>query len=397
MATTTTTSTTTATTTTSQESSDYRVCTISSCRKRMSTLKHDKHLICISCRNVKCDLDIRCKECESWSTDVMKDYLRHRKSLESKTKKPAKTIEPPQSETTKTDASLESRTAELVDQKMQHFQQEITRNVSSMFEAFMSKFSNINVPVSGARSDKTANNDCLSAPPLLTQHTIRCGSGLGDASVKPSGVEVGVRTSGQGVRGPLSPPILSGTIPGIPAGQAVNDIESDTVVSLELDRRPERELGTMAVPPIPSNLVTPSLSNLVAPSSVSPDSLLFPFSTHNAPAVPLPTPVTPLPVTSSSLPPGTPAFPHHPTPHPPSSAVTLPPPLTSPISVATPAPASAPVPLPVPPTPASSSTFATTTPHSASNQGLADYMPQYLDYLRGIDPWLGFVSITSIT
>ena len=83
----------------------------------MSTLKHDKHLICVSCRNVKCDLDIRCKECESRSTDVMKDYLRHRKSLESKTKKPAKTIEQPQSETTKSDVSLESRTAELVDQK----------------------------------------------------------------------------------------------------------------------------------------------------------------------------------------------------------------------------------------------------------------------------------------
>ena len=278
---------------------------------------------------------------------------------------------------------------------MQHFQKEITKNVSNMFEVFISKFSNINVPISGARPDKSAINGCLSAPPLLTQHTIRCGSGLGDASVKPSGVGVGEQTSGQGVRGLSSPPILSGTLPGIPGGQSV--IDNESLDSVGLDRRPERELGTMAVPPIPSNLVTPSLSNLVAPSSVSPDSLLFPFSTHNAPAVPLPTPVTPLPVTSSSLPPGTPAFPHHPTPHPPSSAVTLPPPLTSPISVATPAPAPAPVPLPVPPTPASSSTFATTTPHSASNQGLADYMPQYLDYLRGIDPWLGFVSITSIT
>ena len=36
---------------------------------------------------MQCSLDVRCSECQSWSSDVMLDYLKHRKSLVSKGKK----------------------------------------------------------------------------------------------------------------------------------------------------------------------------------------------------------------------------------------------------------------------------------------------------------------------
>ena len=35
---------------------------------------------------MKCDLENRCKECKSWTNDEMEDYIKHRKSLESKSK-----------------------------------------------------------------------------------------------------------------------------------------------------------------------------------------------------------------------------------------------------------------------------------------------------------------------
>ena len=52
------------------------------CRRRMSTL--DLHCICSSCREVKCDLGVRCPECKDWSTSQMEDYIKVMKNLESK-------------------------------------------------------------------------------------------------------------------------------------------------------------------------------------------------------------------------------------------------------------------------------------------------------------------------
>ena len=58
------------------------------CSRRMSSLTHDKHTICVSCRKVTCSVEVSCDECREWSTDAMADYLRHKKSLASKGKKP---------------------------------------------------------------------------------------------------------------------------------------------------------------------------------------------------------------------------------------------------------------------------------------------------------------------
>ena len=62
-------------------------CNCKKCSRRMSSYKYDKHSLCISCRDLTCSVDARCSECSSWSTEVMAEYLRHRKSLVSKGKK----------------------------------------------------------------------------------------------------------------------------------------------------------------------------------------------------------------------------------------------------------------------------------------------------------------------
>ena len=64
--------------------SGHRSC--QKCRKRISSIKFDKHNICIDCRGSICDLDNRCKECKTWSLEDMETYVKHRKSLDSKGK-----------------------------------------------------------------------------------------------------------------------------------------------------------------------------------------------------------------------------------------------------------------------------------------------------------------------
>ena len=41
------------------------------CARWMSSLQFDKHALCVVCRDVKCSLDTRCKECKSWSKEFM--------------------------------------------------------------------------------------------------------------------------------------------------------------------------------------------------------------------------------------------------------------------------------------------------------------------------------------
>lgn len=58
--------------------------TCNMCRARMSTIDHDPHLICISCRGVDCNFSDRCNECVTWTDDCINAYVKHRKSLERK-------------------------------------------------------------------------------------------------------------------------------------------------------------------------------------------------------------------------------------------------------------------------------------------------------------------------
>ena len=62
-------------------------CSCQHCSRRMSSYKYDKLTLCLHCRGVICSVEVRCTECTSWSTDLMKEHLKHRKSLVSKGKK----------------------------------------------------------------------------------------------------------------------------------------------------------------------------------------------------------------------------------------------------------------------------------------------------------------------
>ena len=67
------------------DSAAHRSC--SKCSRQMSSYPYDKHTLYIHCRDVLCPVDLRCRECSSWSTEMMQDYLQHRKSLVSQGKK----------------------------------------------------------------------------------------------------------------------------------------------------------------------------------------------------------------------------------------------------------------------------------------------------------------------
>ena len=56
-----------------------------SCRRRMSIL--DNHTICTSCRDIQCDKENRCQECKDWTDEQIEEYVKTRKSLDSKSKK----------------------------------------------------------------------------------------------------------------------------------------------------------------------------------------------------------------------------------------------------------------------------------------------------------------------
>ena len=51
------------------------------CSTRLSELCYDTHTLCEACRCQVCSSDSFCKECENWSADFRKLYLRHKNSL----------------------------------------------------------------------------------------------------------------------------------------------------------------------------------------------------------------------------------------------------------------------------------------------------------------------------
>ena len=60
----------------------WRTCML--CSTRLSELCYDTHTLCEACRGQVCSSDSFCKECENWSDDFRKLYLRHKNSLLAK-------------------------------------------------------------------------------------------------------------------------------------------------------------------------------------------------------------------------------------------------------------------------------------------------------------------------
>ena len=79
------------------------------CTRWMSSLQFDKHNLCVACRDKKCSLEDRCKECRSWSKDFMLGYVKHHLTLVSKGRKPVTTSSPSPPVTAVTTAAVVSR------------------------------------------------------------------------------------------------------------------------------------------------------------------------------------------------------------------------------------------------------------------------------------------------
>ena len=60
----------------------------------MSSLKYDKHSLCVACRDVQCSVEVRCSECRAWSTDFMLGYVKHKRLLVLKGKKKSSSSSP---------------------------------------------------------------------------------------------------------------------------------------------------------------------------------------------------------------------------------------------------------------------------------------------------------------
>ena len=91
----------------------WRTCI--SCTTRLSELCYDTHTLCEACRGKVCNSTSFCKECENWTDEFCKLYLRHKRSLllkrvSKKDKKGAraKAKSPPQVDDAASTASQES-------------------------------------------------------------------------------------------------------------------------------------------------------------------------------------------------------------------------------------------------------------------------------------------------
>ena len=83
------------------------------CSTRLSELCYDTHTLCEICRNKVCDLNSFCEECESWTPEFRKLYLRNKRTLYlkrvSKRNAKSKAKSPPEVDDNASTASRESR------------------------------------------------------------------------------------------------------------------------------------------------------------------------------------------------------------------------------------------------------------------------------------------------
>ena len=108
-------------------------------RRRMSNSKFDKYSICFACRPIKCAISNRCSECTDWSPSEIEDYLKHRCSLESKSKH-AKTSDSytPSVSPDLVTAAPDSQPRSDID--LQDFHPWMQADVKSLFADFIAQF-----------------------------------------------------------------------------------------------------------------------------------------------------------------------------------------------------------------------------------------------------------------
>ena len=81
--------------------------------RRMSSLQFGKHTFCVVCRDMKCSLASRCKECKAWSKEFMLGYVKDQRSLVTKGKRVTPSLSPSPPVTVVTTTSLDTSPSEL--------------------------------------------------------------------------------------------------------------------------------------------------------------------------------------------------------------------------------------------------------------------------------------------
>ena len=282
----------------------------------MSTL--DSHTICQLCRDQVCDLDNRCNECSPWSVAEMEDYIKNRKLLESKSKKPKVDAKPKASNVGNPKSS--STAAKKSDSKaLRSMETRLQDNLKDMFKDLSRQ-----VLESVQDLNNRQDNRSFSAPLEVPDMDSKLESAEGRARHDERHESLGLKSLPLGEvplsnEDPSNPPNVS-HVCSLPCyvTQVTECAMSSRIDSHSLDVKLDDSLvnysvgqvtsvgsgqchgphlGTFSHPKMSTSVV--SVSSSVAPVTFSPLSLLFPFSRPES--SPLFSPSVSLPSSSSSV------------------------------------------------------------------------------------------------
>ena len=224
----------------------------------------------------------RCSECKEWSDDIMEDYIKLRKSLDSKAKK---------SDTCSSKAAPSSQPSKADDSKA--LEERINNNMTNMFDRLMSE-------IRAMKDSQANNNNPVSAPLTVPDCATSPGSAGGKVGVTRPTTLPDYRPSGEVLSGPKDPPqcvhdVLIAKSDDELAKHNVVDNARDFVGSLgvgdgQCHGLPGPYLGTQdnvsgrnvnVDPP-----ATFSPSHLLFPPSGQPSSLFTPSQSFSLPSIP---------------------------------------------------------------------------------------------------------------
>ena len=226
------------------------------CGRRMSSLQFDKHTFCVVCRDIKCSLDTRCKECNAWSKEFMLGYVKHQHTLVSKARKSTSASSPSPPVTAVNTASLVSLPSETFSEDR------LRQLVHSMFQDLMSA--------------RLGTNQPSTAPPAVPDSATKCTESTGGLrSVTPFEAP---STEFPGVVLPMTqvdlppPPNTVSVCVLYVARSGVSNFGGSLTTGVGLTISVSRGTDHLRV----VNVAPPAVAT--AASALSPGSLLLPFS-----------------------------------------------------------------------------------------------------------------------
>ena len=140
------------------------------CPSRMSSIDHDKHLICIKCHGYEYSVELRCEECEGWSKEEMLFHEKIRKSLASKSKGRGKSS----SKSTKKPASPPSTSAIMdLDDRFEAQHDRMLKEMDDRMELLSSSLLyQIKTLIDNSQSNNPNSKDASAFPGRASYHTV---------------------------------------------------------------------------------------------------------------------------------------------------------------------------------------------------------------------------------